>query len=79
MPDVAAPKIQRTGPEATLSAKAGEIYFTVDGSDPRLPGGEVSSSARKSTGTVALEARQSLRARTRIDGDWSGLVEAAAQ
>ncbi len=34
------------GFELTLSAGAGTIYYTVDGNDPRLPGGQVAPSAR---------------------------------
>ena len=36
----------------TLSAPAGTIYYTLDGSDPRLPGGGVSSSAQVYQGST---------------------------
>ncbi|KAA1261400.1 CotH protein [Rubripirellula obstinata] len=38
------------GSELTFAAEAGEIYYTTDGSDPRLPGGGVSPNAIKFNG-----------------------------
>ncbi|MBN2474814.1 MAG: lamin tail domain-containing protein [Pirellulales bacterium] len=51
-PDVAAPDYSRHGGEVasgdrlSISAPSGDIYYTLDGSDPRLPGGALSPSAR---------------------------------
>ena len=40
------------GFQAVLSTEQGEIFYTTDGSDPRLPGGEVNIAARQVGGTV---------------------------
>lgn len=64
-----------------LAAQRGEVFYTTDGSDPRVPGtGAVSASARRAsdsepvpfaeTGTTLVKSRAK-------DGDtWSALVEA---
>ncbi|MGH9460816.1 MAG: CotH kinase family protein [Vicinamibacteria bacterium] len=55
----------------------GTIYFTLDGEDPRAPGGEVAKEAL--TGAfggeeIALEEGTTLRARIRAGGAWSALT-----
>ena len=47
-----------------------EIYFTTDGSDPRLPG------ATFFTGPVIINESLQIRARTFSDGEWSALNSA---
>lgn len=37
------------GTAIALSSRTGKVYFTLDGSDPRLPGGKISASARTLT------------------------------
>ena len=57
-----------------LTAPAGEIYYTLDGSDPRLPGGAVNASqARRYTGAVPLTETVRVRVRTLRAGTWSAL------
>jgi hypothetical protein len=62
-----------------LSAPSATIYYTLDGSDPRLAGGNLSSSAKKYeqpfsvNGTVAVKVRAISGPVT--SGEWSALVE----
>ncbi|HZJ15342.1 MAG TPA: lamin tail domain-containing protein, partial [Chthoniobacteraceae bacterium] len=60
------------------AAPAGSVlYYTTDGSDPRLPGGGVSSSALTYTGPVTLTNLVTILARVRnANGEWSPLTEA---
>ena len=58
------------------SATEGELWVTVDGSDPRVPGGEVAESADEGEGDVWLEHSTVLRARVRVAGEWGPLAEA---
>jgi len=44
-----------SGFEVTLSTPVGSIYYTLDGSDPRLPGGGVSSNALLYSSSSSLE------------------------
>ena len=59
--------------ELAAAAEA-TIYYTMDGSDPRLPGGGVSSSALTYTGPIVLsqDARMATRALTTA-GEWSAI------
>lgn len=53
------------------------VWFTSDGTDPRLPGGGVSSHAQLFTAPFKLTHSQHIKARTLMDGVWSALNEAA--
>jgi hypothetical protein len=57
---------------------AGVIYYTVDGTDPRAPGGGVSPSARMlaSSGRAVLADPRELKARVKAGPEWSALWEA---
>jgi hypothetical protein len=61
-----------------ITAPAGEVHYTDDGTDPRLPGGGVSPRARiAGAGEVLpLDAPARVRARALVDGEWSALNEA---
>ncbi|HXC50993.1 MAG TPA: chitobiase/beta-hexosaminidase C-terminal domain-containing protein [Candidatus Limnocylindrales bacterium] len=82
-PSVVAPTFsQHGGPlspstPVVISAPAGTIYYTVDGSDPRLEGGAVAPSAIVYAAPVALSSPTTLRARALDGGTWSALNEAA--
>lgn len=56
---------------------SGLIYFTLDGSDPRLWGGGLSASAQLYSAPLVLTNAAFVRARVRDGANWSALVEAA--
>jgi hypothetical protein len=58
----------------TFTAPAGQVYFTLDGSDPRLPGGATSSVARPSQAPIVVTNTVSIMARTQKDNRWSSAV-----
>ena len=66
-----------SGFDLTISAPAGTIYYTLDGSDPREIGGAISSTAMQYTGTpIDIVAGTTVRTRALSGGDWSALNEA---
>lgn len=68
------------GTSLTLTGIGGTIYYTTDGSDPRLEGGTVASNAVAYTSAITLNTSTTVRARVRsTSGEWSPLVEAAFQ
>ena len=83
LPATAAPEFSQHGGEVAANYRpglststAGTIYFTTDGSDPRLAGGAISPSASSYTGPLPLYNNTFVRARTRNGSEWSGLTEA---
>jgi hypothetical protein len=66
------------GLQVLLTAASGAIHYTLDGSDPRLTGGDVSPTAfLGADGTrVSLQRTTHLKARRLLDGEWSPLNEA---
>jgi len=55
----------------------GAIYYTLDGRDPRLPGGEILAGARIHGAPIALSNSVQVRARIRTTtGEWSALNDA---
>ena len=56
-------------------ASAG-IYYTLDGSDPRLPGGALSTSAILYTGPITLTSAAQVKTRVRDGSNWSAIVDA---
>ncbi|MEC9350438.1 MAG: PKD domain-containing protein, partial [Planctomycetota bacterium] len=85
-PGLAAPAFSRHGGdvppgfELGMSLPAGEqgsIYYTTDGSDPRIYGsGAISPDATLYDGPVRLAGNTALRARTRSGNTWSALNRA---
>ncbi|UCG58060.1 MAG: lamin tail domain-containing protein [Phycisphaerales bacterium] len=56
---------------------SGTIWYTLDGSDPRLPGGAVNvTSARTYSGVINLTRSSHVKARVLAGGTWSALNEA---
>jgi hypothetical protein len=51
--------------DLTLSVTNGTIYYTVDGTDPRLPGGALASSAAAYAGPVPITESVRVKARAR--------------
>ena len=65
------------GSELTITAPEGTIYYTIDGSDPRREGGDVSGSAMTYDSAIVLNKTTTINARLRqADGDWSPLSKA---
>lgn len=60
----------------TITAPAGTIYYTLDGTDPRLPGGAVASSAVIYSGPVTLPEGAVVKARALAGASWTALTEA---
>lgn len=54
---------------------SGSIYYTVDGNDPRSPGGEDNPSAKSSASsvTIAINTTTLVKARIRNESQWSAL------
>jgi hypothetical protein len=52
-----------------------EIYYTIDGSDPRRIGGAVAGNARRYTAPFALAKSSTVKARARAGAEWSPLTE----
>jgi hypothetical protein len=58
-----------------LSAAGGTIYYTLEGADPRLPGGPLNAAAQRYGQPLALAASAHLKARTLSGTTWSALSE----
>ena len=58
-----------------MSAPSGTIYYTVNGPDPRLPGGAVDPSAQTAIGPIPLVNQVVIRARAFDGVQWSALTE----
>jgi len=63
--------------QLSLTSSKGQIYYTLDGSDPRLIGGAVSSSAAllSSGGTIDLNGTALIKTRVKLNDEWSALHE----
>ena len=59
------------------SPSGGTVYYTLNGSDPRLSGGAISPSALIYSGAVNLNTLTTVKVRVRsASGEWSALTEA---
>jgi hypothetical protein len=80
-PNVNAPTFSQQGGNVpagyslTMSG-AGTIYYTLDGSDPRLIGGAVSAAAKTYSAAITLNNSLTVRARVLSGGVWSAINEA---
>lgn len=82
-PSVSAPNFSQLGgtvPDGfplTLSHTnlAGLIYFTTDGSDPRLPGGALNPAAQSFSTAIEITGPTLVRARVLNGTNWSAIVE----
>jgi hypothetical protein len=54
-----------------LRAPAGKIYYTLDGTDPRSPGGAISSKARPYQAGIPLKEPVRIYARAWAGNRWS--------
>ncbi len=82
-PDVVAPSFSQEGGRIPpgfglrLSAPAGKIYYTLDGTDPRTASGAVSPAALTATlDPVGLAGTTRVKARAQVGAKWSALAEA---
>lgn len=71
-PPVPKVSIRSDGTSAELTTPQGEIYFTVDGTDPRASGGDISKSAQAYKAPVRLARGAKLFARVRQENRWGG-------
>ena len=60
------------GWSGSLSATDGEIYFTLDGTDPRASDGEIAKAARAYGTPVPVKPKTKLFARVRQANRWGG-------
>lgn len=84
-PDILPPELSQFGGEilpdfelgVTNPNESGAVWYTVDGSDPRLPGGNISPSAIElQGGTISLAGSPTVKLRV-LNGDvWSAISEA---
>ena len=63
-----------TNASLVLGATAGQVYFTIDGTDPRLPGGAASPAAKPYQAPLAITNGLRIVARTQKNGRWSSPV-----
>ncbi|MGH8527599.1 MAG: lamin tail domain-containing protein, partial [Gammaproteobacteria bacterium] len=81
-PHLAAPSFSQHGATfsnqftLTISAPVGTIYYTTNGSDPRLEGGGIAPSAFAYSTPITLTASRNVRARAFHTNAWSALNEA---
>ncbi|MCA9197740.1 MAG: chitobiase/beta-hexosaminidase C-terminal domain-containing protein, partial [Planctomycetales bacterium] len=81
-PDVDAATFNQRGGEmadgfqVVLQSAAGQIYYTLDGSDPRKIGGDLSGSARLYSSPFSVADGQTVRVRVLSNGEWSAIDEA---
>jgi hypothetical protein len=62
--------------QLTMSANGKPIYYTTDGSDPRLPGGKISPQALLYTAPITVDHNTRVRARALVGTDWSSMTDA---
>jgi len=60
----------------THTNATGTVYYTLDGSDPRLRGGAVAAGALVYTQPIAFAGPTLVRARVRAGAAWSAIIEA---
>ena len=80
-PDVAAPELNQHGGlvtpgfDLTIQAPEGDIYFTLDGTDPRQVGGAVAPEAQRYDASIKLTESATLMTRALLGDEWSALTE----
>jgi hypothetical protein len=76
---VAPPMLTQAEGGVTLRASSGKIYYTLDGTDPRLPGGGVSPKAKTYNAPIPLNNAANLQARVQGRGGWSSPITAQSK
>ena len=64
------------GFQVIIFGGSGSIYFTIDGSDPRAPGGAVAATAQAYDLPITITGPTTVQARIRSGTNWSGLTKA---
>jgi hypothetical protein len=59
---------------ALTTYATGDIYYTLDNSDPRLPGGEISATSLKYSAPLTIQSSVTVRARLYSQRNWSPLA-----
>jgi hypothetical protein len=54
---------------------SGTIYYTLNGTDPRLPGGALNPAALAYSAPIVVNTFQQVRARVRNGSEWSAIIE----
>ncbi len=86
-PNVGAPAFSQLGGEVpdgyplelSHTNATGTLYFTTDGSDPRMIGGAVNPSAQVYFAPIAVTTPINVRARVLVGTNWSAIVEGILQ
>lgn len=74
----APPVVTQADGNTTLRAASGKVYFTLDGSDPRSPGGGVSPKAQVYSAPIPSSTSAKLAARAQQRNGWSAPVSVRA-
>ena len=81
IPDLASARLAKrggvveSGYELEMSTEQGAVYYTLDGSDPRLVGGGVSPVAEKYSRPMRIGKRSVVKVRVLFEGEWSAIDE----
>ena len=75
LPDFDPPSVSWTDDQLELASTRGDIYYTEDGSDPRLIGGKISPHAKKYQSPIELKKGTQVRARVIFHDEWSVLTK----
>ena len=67
-------EVKGSGRLLALKAATGEIYYTMDGSDPRSPGGSISPKAQAYRGPISADTGAEIFARAYTAETWSAPV-----
>lgn len=67
---VPAPTVMLQAGQVTTSG-AGAVFYTLDGTDPRAPGGETSATAKDGKLPVQITRETVVMARARVEQRWS--------
>ena len=63
------------GFELEMTVAKGELYYTLDGSDPRLVGGKISPAAQKYSRPVRITRNCMMKVRVLFEDEWSAIDE----
>ena len=76
---VATPVVTEANGSVTFRAASGKVFYTQDGTDPRLPGGGVSPKAQAYSSPIAMKPGATLMVRAQHRSGWSSPVKLPAK